>query len=193
MFSVSNIVFEANTMSGSAGFGVFFKDSIQNLTCSYNTVQLLPESSANGTVLLFGCQHANQTSQNMEACYNLVLGGSLIMDFQGFTPAGIQWSYRNTICDQNLNYPAGLFNFGGVGTGPYSSENDVIVAHNNVYGSPTPEGGIAMTTSGTEVQMAWSGSFPPANCPVNTTTGALVNSSTLWRTLYLGIRGWEIA
>lgn len=193
MFSVNNIVFEANTISGTAGFGVFFKDSNQNLTCAYNSIQLLPESTSNGTVLLFGCQHANETPGNLEACYNLVLGGALIMSFQGFTPAGAQWSYRNTICDRNTNYPAGLFNFGSPGDGPFSSESDVIVSHTNVYGSPTPEGGQAMTETGTEVQLAWTGSFPPSNCPVNTTTGALVNATTAWRTLYLGIRGWEIA
>lgn len=192
MFSVQNVCMKFCTISGQAGFGVFFKDSNINVTAAYNSIQLLPEATSNGTALLAGCQHANATSANIEFCYNFVRGGGIVLDFQGFSPAGIQWSYRNTICDQNSNYPAGMWNFGPSGTGPYSSENDVIVSHNNIYGSPTPLGGLAMTKNGTEAQLVWSGSFPPANCPVNTTTGALVNSTTAWRNLYLGTRGWEI-
>lgn len=194
MFSVQNVCMKFCTISGQSGFGVFFKDSNQFVTAAYNNIQCTPEATNNGTALLAGCQHANLPagSNNIEFCYNFVRGGGIVLDFQGFTPAGIQWEYRNTIADANTNFAAGMWNFGPAGTGPYSSENSVIVAHNNVYGSPTPLGGQAITKVGTEAQMAWSGTYPPANCPVNTTTGALVNSTTLWRNLYLFIRGWEI-
>lgn len=197
MFSVQNFCMKWCTISGTAGFGVFFKDSNINGTVLGNSIQLLPEASSNGTALLNGCQHGNATSNNVEFCFNFVRGGGIVLDFQASTVAGIQWSYRNTICSQNTNYPAGLWNFGSSGTGPYSSENDVIVSHSNVYGSPTPLGGQAMTKSGTEAQLAWTGSFPPTGCPVNTTTGTLVNVSggTQYATLYsktANSRGWEI-
>lgn len=194
LFSIQNVVFEFNNISGTAGFGVFFKDSNRFITAAYNSVNLLGANGA--SPMMFGCQTNNLGSPPAfpgfcEACYNFLVGGPLFFDFQGFAGALQHWSYRNTIYNNQFNYNYALGNFGPAGTGPYFTDSDVAIAK-------TPGGAIAgasvsFTIANNEAWLAWSGSPPPANCPINTTTGALVNSTTAWRTLYLGIRGWEVA
>lgn len=188
MFSISDVVFEFNNISGTAGFGVFFKDSNRNITAAYNTVNLLGGGGA--APFMFGCQNNNQTSGNLEACYNFLIGGPLFMDFQGFAGAFSQWSYRNTIYNNQFNYNYALGNFGPSGTGPYFTDSDVAIA--KTPGGAISGASVPFTIANNEVWLAWSGSPPPSNCPINTTTGALVNATTLWRTLYFGIRGFEL-
>lgn len=185
MFSVQNVVFERNTCAGQCGFGVYFKDSNRNITAAYNRIDLQPNTTSSGGALLFGCQQNNQTAGNLEACYNFVTGGALKMDFQGGTGAFSQYSYRNTFYRLDNNEQYGVGQIGGLG--PYTSDNDVVVSQGPGFI------GTGVTATGTEVHKAIGGSPPPTDNPINITTGALVNATTAWRTLYLGTRGWEIA
>lgn len=186
MFSVQNVVFEFNTAAGQSGFGVYFKDSNRFVTAAYNRIDLQPNSSSDGDAFLFGSQQNNQTSGNLEACYNFITGGAIKFDFQATAGAFNQYSYRNTIYRTDTNEAYAIGQNGGVG--PYTSDNDVLIAR----GTTLIAAGI--TGTGTEVQVSWNGgSPPPSNNPINTTTGALVDATTAWRTLYLGFRGCEVA
>ena len=191
LFAVQNVVFEGNTASGSAGFGFFFKDSNRYVSAAYNKVNLL----TGGPAFLFGCQtgHTEDGSPGLcEACYNFVVNGALFFDFQSGAGALQHWSYRNTIYNSDSNYNYGLGNWGPSGTGPYYTDSDVVVA--KTPGGATTVSAVPFTVSNNEVWVAWSGSPPPGNCPINTTTGALVDVSggTAWRSTYEGERGWEI-
>lgn len=184
-FSVKDMLIDSCQASGVAGFGPFIKDSNTNVTV-FNG--LFNFGGASGIAFAFGCQRNNQTSGNLELLHSIVTGGGVYFDFQNGNPAGTHWSGRNTIYRTDTNNPWGLGNFGPSGTGPYYTINDVIIAKSP--GGIQASGGVPFIASGTEVQVAWSGSPPPSsNNPINTSTFRLVNSTTAWKTLYDGTRG----
>ncbi len=193
LFSVQDIVFEDNTASGDSGFGFFFKDTNRNVTAAYNKINL----PGGGPAFLFGCQTNNHDMGGYpglcEACYNIIANGALFFDFQGFEGVLQHWSYRNTIYNGDGSYNYGLGNWGPAGTGPYYSDSDVVIAKSP--GGATTVSAVPFTVTNNEVWVAWSGSPPPSNCPINPATGLLqdVSGGTAWRSTYLGTRGWEIA
>jgi hypothetical protein len=196
-FDVQNFVVEFCSAQGQRGFGMFFKDSNRWGTVFRCISDLQVEASTSGGSFLFGGQEGGGTSSfNLEVCYCLVRGGAIKLDFQGGAHAQTMWSYRNTVYRTDTNEVYAVGQNGGVG--PYFSDSDVLIAK----GTGLIAAGI--TGANTEVQASWTGgSPPPANCPINvaslilttainSNTGALVDSSTTWRTTYLGTRGWEI-
>jgi hypothetical protein len=117
----------------------------------------------------------------------------MFFDFQGFANNGQYWSYRNTINNDGFDYSYALGDWGPTGTGPYSSDSDVLISK----GQAISTSAAPITATNTEVQALWSGSPPPPNMPIDPTTGKLVNVSggTQWATLYsktANSRGWEI-
>lgn len=186
-FSVQHAVMEFCRAIGPALCGPFFKDSNRFCTVAYPVIDLQPNAFSSGNAFLFGCQANLQSSHSLEVCYGWIRGGALKLDFQAVAGAGAQWSYRNTIYRTDTNEPQGVIQNGGVG--PYTSENDVIITRG------TAVVGSGITVTGAEAHKSWvgAGSPPGSDPPFNTTTGALINGSTAWRTLYLGTRGYEIA
>jgi hypothetical protein len=193
-FSVANYLVQNCSAAGVAGFGVFFKDANVNGTFRYGVVDLQPEGSTSGDAFLYGGQQGESPvvkSQNLEVCYSFIKGGAIKLDFQGGATAGAMYSYRNAVYRQDTNEPYAIGSNAPTGQGPFSSDCDVLIAKSP--GGVNPSG--QFTTSGTEVWVPWTGSAPPGNCPINTTTGALVNvvGGTQWRTEFEGTRGPEIA
>lgn len=195
LFSVQNSLFEFNTVSGTAGFGVFFKDSNRYITAAHNSVTLLGGNGA--SPMMFGCQTNNLGTPPAypgfcEACYNYLVGGPLFFDFQGFGGSLQHWSYRNTILNNQFNYNYGLGNFGPTGTGPYFTDSDVVIAK-------TPGGAIAgasvpFTIANNEAWLVWSGSPPTGAASPIDANGNLQNiaGGIQYRSLYAFKRGWEI-
>lgn len=195
LFSTSNIVVENCTTSGTAGFGPFFKDSNQNVTVFNCRFDLSPgnEGNTSGAGFLFGGQQGESPvirSQNCEVCYTFIKGGATKFDFQGGATCGPMFSYRNVIYRQDTNEPWALGSNAPAGQGPFSSDGDVLIAKSP--GGIQTTGSVPFSSTLTEIQVPWSGTAPPANNPINTTTGALVNATTQWRTLYLFTHGIEI-
>jgi hypothetical protein len=187
LFSVSRMVIERCVAAGQASFGPFIKDSNRFVTVFNNSFNLIENAASGGGALLAGCQDNLQSSNNIEFCFNFVRGGAIVMDFQGFASAGIQWCYRNTVYRTDTNQPQAVLRNGG--SGPYTSENDVLVAKGpSLVGS-------GITVSGSEVHFAHANAPNQATLPFDISTGALRNVSggTQYRSLYLGTRGWEIA
>ena len=185
-FSVTDIVMEFCSATGAAPFGVYIKDSNERVTVAYCSFQ----NTNNSLTLQFGGQTNNGRAGNCEACYNYI-HGVMFFDFQGFANNDSYWSYRNTIYNDGFDYGYALGNFGPVGTGPYSSNSDVLISKTQAISTSA----VIFSASNTEVQAIWSGSPPPSNMPINAATGALVDASTLWKTLYsktANSRGWEI-
>jgi hypothetical protein len=115
----------------------------------------------------------------------------VFFDFQGFANNDSYWSYRNTIYNDGFDYGYALGNFGPAGTGPYSSNSDVLISKTQAISTSA----VLFSASNTEVQAIWAGSPPPSNMPIDPVTGNLVNASTAWKTLYsktVNSRGWEI-
>lgn len=194
-FSVLDFAVENSSVAGTAGFGVFFKDSNQNGVFRYGLSNLQPNTSSSGAGFLFGGQQGESppvTSQNLEICYSRVFG-AIKFDFQGGATNGMTASRRNTVYRADTNEPWALGSNAPTGQGPYYTDCDVLVAKSP--GGIQTTGSVAFTATGTEVQVPWSGTPPPAsNNPINTTTLALVDSTTLWKTLYsktVNSRGFE--
>ena len=189
-FSVFGGLVEGCSAVGTCGFGVYFKDS--NIDCEFTNglVELQPDSSTDGDAMLIGGQQGESppvTTQNCIVSYTFVRGGAIKLDFQSGTLAKNLYSVRNTVYRTDTNEIYAIGQNGGAG--PYFSDSDVLIARgSNVVGS-------GITATNTEVQSAWiSGGPPPSNCPINVSTGALVDSTTLWKTLYSKTaqsRGWE--
>jgi hypothetical protein len=192
-FSVQNLVMEFCSATGAAPFGVLIKDSNRWVTVAYCNFH----NTDNSLTLLFGGQTNNNANGTLypglvEACYNYI-HGVMFFDFQGFANNGQYWSYRNTIYNDGFDYNYALGDWGPTGTGPYSSESDVLISR----GQAISTSAAPITATNTEVQALWSGSPPPPNMPIDPTTGKLVNVSggTQWATLYSKTaqsRGWEI-
>lgn len=192
-FSVGNFVIENCNATGAPGYGPYIKDANVNGTVFNCAFDLQPEASSSGGGFLFGGQQGEQPpvkSRNLEICYSFIKGGAIKFDFQGGATCGPMYSYRNTVYRQDTNETYALGSNAPAGQGPFSSDGDVLISR--IGPVLQTSGGVAFTATGTEVQVPWSGSPPPANCPINTTTGALVNATTQWRSLYLGTRGREI-
>lgn len=184
-FSVTDIVMEFCSAVGAAPFGTYIKDSNERVTVAYSTFH----NTNNSLSLQFGGQTNNGRAGNCEACYNYV-HGVMFFDFQGFANNDQYWSYRNTIYNDGLDYGYALGNWGPAGTGPYSTNSDILLSK----GLAVSTSGAPITNTNTEVQMTWPGNTPPTNIPILPATGVLVNISggTQWRSLYLFTRGAEI-
>lgn len=194
-FSTANIVVENCTGVGQSGFGPFFKDSNQNVTVFNCRFDLDPgnEGNSTGGGFLFGGQEGESPvvrSQNCEVCYTFVKGGAIKFDFQGGATCGAMYSYRNTVYRQDTNETYALGSNAPAGQGPFTSDGDVLISRNGPVLQTS--GAVPFTATLTEVQVPWVGAPPPANNPINVTTGALVNATTQWRTLYLFTHGFEI-
>jgi len=193
-FSVGYFVVEYCNATGYAGFGTYFKDANVNGTV-YNSVFNNLEQA--GGSFHFGGQNGESPvvkSQNLEICYCFCKGGPLWFDHQSGAIYGLTHSYRNTILNQFNDFNYGLGNWTPAGQGPLYSDNDVIVARSP--GGISTAGGQPVTATGTEVQVAWSGTTfsAPSNMPFDAVTGNLVNvaGGTQWRSLYFGTHGHEL-
>lgn len=186
-FCIDYIVTEYCDFNSRGYYGLMFKDTVQYITAAHNSLIF---TNANADELQGkGICFSNQTlGNNAEACYNFILGNGITLNEHPYANCVNQFSYRNTLIRKDTNGNPGITS--GAGTGPFTSESDVIICR----GNGTITSGLTSVT-GTECEMGWFPSYPPTNPPCNLSTGALQNISggTQYRTLYLGTRGWEIA
>lgn len=194
-FSIANCAVESCSATGNpSGFGVFFKDSIVNGVFRYGFVNY---TGGTGDAFMWGGQEGESPvveGVNLDICYSRIIGGAIKFDFQGGATSGLTASRRNTVYRTDTNETYAIGSNAPTGQGPYYSDCDVLISR--IGPLIQTSGSVSFTTSGTEVQVPWTGSPPPgSNNPINTSTLALVDSITLWKTLYSktsNSRGWEL-
>jgi len=151
--------------------GLNFKDTCYNTSLRYTWMDN-PQFA-----IAFMCQTA---SNNNEVCYSKIRG-RLFFNFQdNATTAGKIVSYRNNIWTDDTEFAEGIYARDSANK-DYDSINDVVVSTGpaNIHSLVTVSGSLTADTAAGDM-------------PLNNTTMLLQNSTTSWRTTYLGTHGAEI-